>query len=135
MDSSQVDALLGGNLDQADPSELMALNFAIHYAESEENPEPESVSLLEETYGTDMASDILMILHMITFGNMMGNTFDALISRLKGAPAAESTLWSEISTLVMLLASIFPYSIALLFQIALVQVTESSRGKMLVLQQ
>ncbi|MBN1314652.1 MAG: hypothetical protein JXA42_04270 [Anaerolineales bacterium] len=135
MDSSLVNELLGGDLSQADPFELMALDFAMHYAESAANPNPEAVSELEEVYGTDMACDILMVLHMITFGNLLGNTFDALISRIKGLPAGESTLWNEVSTLTLLLASIIPYSLALAFQMALVQVSESTRGKMLVLQQ
>ncbi|MEW6242582.1 MAG: carboxymuconolactone decarboxylase family protein, partial [Chloroflexota bacterium] len=51
-------------------------------------------------YGQDTAEDILAYLRMITFGNLLGNTFDALLSRLKGKPAPDSSLWSEVRILL-----------------------------------
>lgn len=130
----EIGQLLEGDLSGADPSELTALRFAIHYAESEAKPEPESVTELEDVYGTNTARDILMILHMISFGNMLGNTVDAFFSRLKGAPARESDVWDELATLALFLASIFPYSLAISLRMAVAQVSESTRSKMLVLQ-
>jgi hypothetical protein len=38
-------------------------------------------------------------LRMITFGSLLGNTFDALLSRIAGKPAAGSSLWNELSVL------------------------------------
>ncbi|NCP16180.1 hypothetical protein GW866_03945 [bacterium] len=37
---------------------------------------------------------------MITFGNLFGNTFDALLSRLAGKPAAGSSVWSELGVIL-----------------------------------
>ena len=39
---------------------------------------------------------------MITSGNLSGNTFDALLSRLSGRPAEGSGPWGELATLVLL---------------------------------
>ncbi|MDI6768932.1 MAG: hypothetical protein QMD04_04580 [Anaerolineales bacterium] len=37
---------------------------------------------------------------IITFGNLFGNTFDALLSRLTGKPAAGSSVWSELGVIL-----------------------------------
>jgi hypothetical protein len=39
-------------------------------------------------------------LRMITFGNLLGNTFDAILSRFSGKPAQGSSLWSELGVLL-----------------------------------
>ena len=81
-------------------SEAVALTFAQHYAETCCHPDPAAWQKLVSYYGQDTAEDILAYLRMITFGNLLGNTFDALLSRLKGKPAPGSSLWSEVRILL-----------------------------------
>lgn len=80
-------------------SEAVALTFAQHYAETCSHPDPAAWQRLVSYYGQDTAKDMLTYLRMITFGNLLGNTFDALLSRLKGNPAPGSSLWSELRIL------------------------------------
>ena len=60
------------------------------------------VQKLVQTYGQERARDILAHVRMITLGNLSGNTFDALLSRLRGRPAEGSGLGSELATLALL---------------------------------
>jgi len=98
----EVDLLLGGEVGHASPEEAPALFFAQHYAESGGHPDPEMVQKLVQTYGQERARDILAHVRMITLGNLSGNTFDALLSRLGGRPAEGSSLGSELATLALL---------------------------------
>jgi len=98
----EVDLLLGGEIGHVAPDEAPALFFAQHYAESGDRPDPEMVQKLVQTYGQEKARDILAHIRMITFGNLSGNTFDALLSRLRGRPTEGSSLGSELATLALL---------------------------------
>ena len=77
---------------QADAAEdeLTALLYAQHYAETRRNPSPEMTAKLVAEYGPEKAEEIQVVIRMITFGNLSGNTFDAFLSRLKGAKAEGS---------------------------------------------
>ena len=75
----------------ASPDESPALVYAQHYAETERNPEPEMTHKLVEFYGEETASHILVFIRLIYFGNLAGNTWDAVISRIRGAPARNSS--------------------------------------------
>jgi hypothetical protein len=46
---------------------------------------------LEEFYGEETASHILVFIRLIYFGNLAGNTWDAVISRIRGDPAESSS--------------------------------------------
>jgi AhpD family alkylhydroperoxidase len=80
--------------------EVTALTFAQHYAEAACQPDPAAWQRVVTYYGEETAQDILTYLRMITFGNLLGNTFDALLSRFARRPATGSSLWSELSVLV-----------------------------------
>ena len=102
MSQEEVDLLLSGEVGHASPEEAPALFFAQHYAESDGHPDPEMMQKLVETYGPEKARDILAHIRMITLGNLSGNTFDALLSRLRRRPAEGSSLGSELATLALL---------------------------------
>ena len=82
---------------QADATEfeLMALLYAQHYAETNRNPDAEMTEKLLETYGEKTAKDILLVIRMIFFGNLYGNTWDAVMSRFKGNSAKNSSILFE----------------------------------------
>lgn len=75
--------------------ELMALLYAQHYAETNRSPDVEMCDKLLETYGEKMTKDILLVIRMIFFGNLYGNTWDAVLSRFKGSPANNSKVLFE----------------------------------------
>lgn len=99
-----------GEFDKLPEDEIVALIFAQHYAETGGDPDPEAWSKLQDTYGEDTARDIRVYIRMITIGNLSGNTFDALISRLKFNPAPDSSLTQELGVLLGAFI-ILPYEI------------------------
>ncbi|HNT25027.1 MAG TPA: carboxymuconolactone decarboxylase family protein [Anaerolineales bacterium] len=80
--------------------EATALAFAQHYAETACKPEPAALQRVMAYYGQEAAQDILAYLRMITFGNLTGNTFDALLSRMTARPAPHSSLRDELGVLL-----------------------------------
>jgi len=84
LSQDEVRQLLDGDADQCPPDQLTAVLYARHWAEAAGNPDPDIRQTLIETYGTDKAVAIEMILRMITIGNLSGNTFDYILYRLSG---------------------------------------------------
>lgn len=80
--------------------EVVALTFAQHYAEANCQPDPAAWQRVVSYYGEEAANAILAYLRMITFGNLLGNTFDALLNRINGKPAPGSSLSSELGVLL-----------------------------------
>lgn len=74
----------------ATEDEIPALLYAQNYAETNRRPDPEITAMLMEHYGSDKARQIQIVIRMIFFGNLSGNTFDAFLSRLKGVKAEGS---------------------------------------------
>ncbi len=75
--------------------EVPALLYAQHYAETNRNVDKEMTKKLIDFYGEKTAKHIILMIRMIFFGNLSGNTFDAFISRLKGKKAENSNVIFE----------------------------------------
>lgn len=82
------------NADASD-FEILALLYAQHYAETDRHPDPEMTQKLVDFYGVRTSKHINMMIRMIFFGNLQGNTFDAFLSRLKGNRAPNSNVIFE----------------------------------------
>lgn len=82
------------NADASD-FEMLGLLYAQHYAETNRNPDKEMNDKLVEFYGPETASHIILMIRMIFFGNLSGNTFDAFLSRLKGNKVENSNVIFE----------------------------------------
>ena len=76
--------------------ELPALLFAQHYAETNRTPDPEMGARLDDFYGETTASDIMLLIRVIFFANLLGNTFDAFPNRLEGRKAENSSAVFEL---------------------------------------
>jgi AhpD family alkylhydroperoxidase len=90
------------------PDELFAIEFARHYAQTKKNPDPEMTDKLVEQYGQNQADEIILYLDTIFFANITGNTFDAFLSRLKGARAQGSSLAFELPLALLLAPILLP---------------------------
>ena len=95
---------------QADASEheVNALLYTQHYAETSQNPDPEMTQKFRDFYGEKMADDIYIFIRTIYFGNLLGNTWDAVLSRFKGKPAPDSKLWFELVFFLLTFLIMFP---------------------------
>jgi AhpD family alkylhydroperoxidase len=93
--------LLTGEFDDVPMNEVPAILFAQHYAESGGNPDEAAIRRLVEHYGSATARDLLTLVRLVTMTNLIGNTFDALMSRLLGRPSPDSTLHNELTILLL----------------------------------
>lgn len=75
--------------------EILGLLYAQHYAETNRNPDKEMTEKLIEFYGAETANHIILMIRIVYFGNLSGNTFDAFLSRLKGNKAENSNVIFE----------------------------------------
>ena len=75
--------------------EVLGLLYAQHYAETNRNPDNEMTEKLFKFYGDQTANHIILMIRMIFFGNLSGNTFDAFLSRFMGDKAKNSNVIFE----------------------------------------
>jgi hypothetical protein len=80
----EVDALLCGVVDDCPEDEVPALLYAIHFAETDGAPDPESRQIVVDRYGPKRADAIDRSLAAIRAGNLLGNSFDYVLFRLSG---------------------------------------------------
>ncbi len=76
--------------------ELPGLLYAQHYAETNRQPDPDMTARLNDFYGETTARDVMLMIRVIFFGNLLGNTFDAFPARLKGQKAPGSNALFEL---------------------------------------
>jgi AhpD family alkylhydroperoxidase len=91
--------LLMGEFSHIPAHELIAVLFAQHYAEQADRYDAAAWQRLQDTYGVEVASDILAHIRVITFANLYGNTFDALLERLRFHPVWGSHFFDEVIVL------------------------------------
>lgn len=99
---AELEAVKAGDFSDVPAEEIPALFFAQHYAVQAGSPEQDAVEALVKTYGEAQSARIMFTIRMITIGNLLGNTFDALLNRMGGDPVSSGSLIHE--TGVMLLA-------------------------------
>ncbi len=80
----EVHRLLDGDVATAPPAELLALLYARQWAEAGGKAPPELQAQLATIYGVEQARAIERALRMIWIGNLLGNTWDALLFRCSG---------------------------------------------------
>lgn len=97
---AEIQSLMLREFDKLPSDEIIALAFAQHYAETDGSPDPQAWDRLVDAYGVETSQDILAYIRMITIGNLLGNTFDALLSRLMFNPALDSSLSRELGVLL-----------------------------------
>jgi len=81
---SEIISILDNSLESVKDDEIVALNFAKHYARSNNKPKKEEKEKLVKYYGIQKAKDILVFIQIITLGNLMGNAVEAYEARKKG---------------------------------------------------
>ncbi|NTV63840.1 MAG: carboxymuconolactone decarboxylase family protein [Oscillochloris sp.] len=80
----EVTLLLGGSTEAVPQAELPALIYAQHWAAAAGQPTEDLHAQLIAHYGVAQAQAIERALRMIWMGNLLGNTWDALLFRLSG---------------------------------------------------
>ncbi len=109
VDKQEIRNILNSQFEtEASDYELLALQFAQEFAETNRYPSQELLDSLEAFYGNQTAQDIMLLTRLSTFGNLTGNTFDAFISRLKGKGARNSNQIFEFLFFILLAPFLLP---------------------------
>ena len=107
----EINEIMKFNFNICSNEESVALMFAQHFAETEGNPQKEALEQLINFYGEEEAENILMIIRMISIGNLLGNTFDAFLSRFKGKPPEKGSIIFEFFVFLFSFPFLIPYRI------------------------
>lgn len=79
----EIKLLMQGNISPSTPpSELAAMHYARHWADSNAKPAEAEINRLIKVYGQEIADSIHILLRMIRIGNLSGNTLDSWLYRL-----------------------------------------------------
>ena len=103
MGNNEINSFLseGGGGDFIKPKEAKAILFAQHFADSRGFPKQYAYDSILKEYGKEKAQIILSASQMMIVGNMYGIPLSAFLSRLKGKPYKDSSLFYEIKTLIL----------------------------------
>ena len=104
MSSAEIRNILAGVLDDVPDSEVAAVLFAQHYADTRGNPTAEAWDRLVDEYGKSAAEGILGAIRAIMVGNVHGIAWTALRGRLNGSPDPRSSVAYEVAMLLIVLA-------------------------------
>ncbi|MBD0776816.1 carboxymuconolactone decarboxylase family protein [Maribacter sp. ANRC-HE7] len=103
MGNKEINSFLseGGGGSFIKPEEAKAILFAQYFADSRGYPKKYAYDAIVKEYGGEKAKIILSASQMMIVGNMYGIPLSALLSRLKGKPYKDSSLFYELKTLLL----------------------------------
>lgn len=101
MSKEEISDFLSGGNDFIKPEEAKAIIFAQHYADSRAYPKQYSYDSIVKEYGENKSEIIISAVQIMMVGNIYGIPLSAIISRFKGAPYKDSSLFYELSMLIV----------------------------------
>ena len=101
MSNEEISSFLSGGDNFIKTEEAKAIMFAQHFADSRGFPKKFAYDSIAEEYGEKEARIILSAAQVMIAGNMYGIPFSAFLSRLKGNPYKDSTLFYELGMLIV----------------------------------
>ncbi|NLJ82066.1 MAG: carboxymuconolactone decarboxylase family protein [Bacteroidales bacterium] len=101
MSNEEINSFLSGGGDYVVTEEAKAIMFAQHFADSRGIPQQSAYDSIIEEYGEEKAEIILAACQTMIAGNMYGIPFSAFLSRLKGKKYKGSSLFYELSMLII----------------------------------
>lgn len=101
LSNEEIESFLNGENNFVLIEEAKAILFAQHFADLRGLPLKESYNSIIDEYGKKEAEVILAACQTMIAGNMYGIPFSAFLSRLKGQKYRGSTLFYELSMLIL----------------------------------
>ncbi len=99
----EIRMILQGSLEDVPSSEVTAVVFAQHYADTRGKPSQEAWQQMVTVYGDSIAYGILGAIRIIMITNIYGIAASAFHSRLKGSPSGKTSLIYELWILISIL--------------------------------
>lgn len=101
MSNEEIGSFLSGDSQLIKPEEAKAIMFAQHFADSRGYPDQDAYEAIVKEYGQKSARIILAVIQVMMAGNVYGIPYSAMQSRLKGTPFQGSSLFYELSILIL----------------------------------
>lgn len=111
MSNKQIQELLAGNDTEVPEEEAVAVAFATHFADSEEQPDDEVIDRIIKEYGFKKAKLIFAACQMITMTNGMGIALDDFYHRIQFKRNKSSNLLVEILNPLLTMTLFVPFVI------------------------
>lgn len=112
--NEEISSFLSGDGNFIKDEEARAILFAQHFADSKGIPEKFAYDAIVKEYGEKEARIILSASQLILAGNIYGIPYSAFLSRLKGKPYKDSSLFYELG---MEISGIIILPVAILYGI------------------
>lgn len=112
MSNEEISSFLSGDGNYVKKEEAKAIMFAQHFADSKGIPEKFAYDSIVKEYGKKEALIILSASQLIIVGNIYGIPYSAFLSRLKGKPYKDSSIFYELG---MEISGIIIVPIAILY--------------------
>jgi AhpD family alkylhydroperoxidase len=100
MSNEEIKNMLSGIIDDVPTTEVAAVLFAQHYADTRGNPTSESWQRIVDIYGISKANGILGSIRSIMIGNAYGIAWSSFFNRLRSRPDQRSSLLYEVSMML-----------------------------------
>jgi AhpD family alkylhydroperoxidase len=82
MNKEEIEGLLKGLIDICPDKEVTAILYAQHWVEKNTIPDLDVKQKLLEAYGKRLCEQIELILRIINFGNLLGNTWEFFLYKI-----------------------------------------------------
>lgn len=109
MSDEEIQKMLSGDMTDIPLSEVEAVMFAQHYADSRGNPSKESWDRIVGSYGLSKSHGILGAIRVIMIGNAYGIPWSSFFNRFKSRPDKRSSLPYEVGV-IMVGSLIMPFA-------------------------
>ncbi len=96
MSSEEIHSLLSGDDAYVNQEEAKGILFAQHYADTRGFPKMNAYDSLLAEYGKQKSRVMMAAIQLMHAGDIYGIPYSALISRIKGKPYKDSTLFYEL---------------------------------------
>lgn len=100
MSNQEIQEILNSNYENVPSNQKLALCFAQYYSENNGEYDSEYYNKLINTYGEEPSKDILTFIKFIYFGNLCGNTLEALMLRFTFTRIPNSNIFNEIVVVI-----------------------------------
>lgn len=97
----EINSFLSGSEAYVKEEEAVAILYAQHVADTMGNPEPQTYNRLIKEYGTRNAGIIKSSITVMMMGNISGIPLSAFLRRVKGNPYENSTVFYEVSMILV----------------------------------
>lgn len=97
VDLNELNQILQSNhLDHDQPTAL-AILYAQHFADQKRRPNKYATERLQKNFSKAEFKEIMACINVIYFANLSGNSFDAIIARIKGQKVEDGHLFAELA--------------------------------------